>query len=46
MEKARSGCLSTVEKWWLMKYQIDFEKNRLSMIDGRKRDNDGKGGKD
>jgi 2-polyprenyl-3-methyl-5-hydroxy-6-metoxy-1,4-benzoquinol methylase len=33
MEKARSGCLSPVEKWWLMKYQVDFEKNRLSVID-------------
>lgn len=25
--------LSPVEKWWLMKYQSDFEKSRLSVVD-------------
>ena len=29
----RSGHLSPVEKWWLMKFQFDFEKHRLSVID-------------
>jgi 2-polyprenyl-3-methyl-5-hydroxy-6-metoxy-1,4-benzoquinol methylase len=28
-----NGHLSPVEKWWLMKFQSDFEKNRLSVID-------------
>jgi hypothetical protein len=44
MEKAGSKCLSPVEKWWFTKYHADFEKNRLSMIDWRKRTR--KGGKD
>jgi 2-polyprenyl-3-methyl-5-hydroxy-6-metoxy-1,4-benzoquinol methylase len=25
--------LSSVEKWWLIKFQLDFEKHRLSVID-------------
>jgi len=31
--KNLSGHLSSVEKWWLTKFQFDFEKNRLSVID-------------
>jgi 2-polyprenyl-3-methyl-5-hydroxy-6-metoxy-1,4-benzoquinol methylase len=27
------GHLSSLEKWWLMKFQFDFEKNRLSVIE-------------
>jgi 2-polyprenyl-3-methyl-5-hydroxy-6-metoxy-1,4-benzoquinol methylase len=28
-----NGRLSSLEKWWLMKFQFDFEKNRLSVIE-------------
>jgi len=32
--KNLSGHLSSVERWWLAKFQLDFEKHRLSVIDG------------
>lgn len=34
LSQHRNEHLSAVEKWWLMKFQSDFERNRLSVIDG------------
>jgi 2-polyprenyl-3-methyl-5-hydroxy-6-metoxy-1,4-benzoquinol methylase len=28
-----TGHLSSLEKWWLMKFQLEFEKNRLTVIE-------------